>query len=96
MAKTELPEDLVVFLNPDNTPFSMDPRWHDPAIREAWQAKQDGVEDAEIEEEAEVDDYNAWTNDELRAELSERKLSLDGKKADMVKRLEEDDAKAGA
>lgn len=40
------------------------------------------------------DDYSDWTNDQLRAELSERNLSTEGKKADLVERLEEDDAAA--
>lgn len=103
---TEVAKEIVVFFNPDNTPFSNDPRWGDSRVREAWQELQDQEEDAqrvtsqadgsEDEDPETVDDYSAWTNDELRAELSERKLSVEGKKADMVKRLQDDDEKAEA
>lgn len=100
--------DLVVFRNPDGSPFSMDPRWADSRTRQAWIKKNGATEDiVEEDEEDEEDDgteaeeeedegpaYGDWTNDELRAELNRRKLSLDGKKTDLVARLEEDDEKA--
>jgi hypothetical protein len=38
------------------------------------------------------DDYNDWKVDELRAELKTRQLPADGVKAELVARLEEDDA----
>lgn len=86
--------EIVVFLTPDQQPFSNDPRWNDSRVQEAWHARQDGG--VSVEEEDEDVPYSEWTNEELRAELSDRKLSVDGKKADMVKRLEDDDAKADA
>ena len=99
----EIAEEIVVFKNPDGEPFSNDPRWNDRAVREAWKAKDADFDpeeyDPEVEPEDEVEDYQTWTNDELRGELSARSLSVEGKKADMVARLEADDdakAKAGA
>lgn len=86
-------DDIVVFLYPDGTPFSNDPRWNDRETREAWQARQDGVEDEQIAADGEDEDYESWTNDELRTELASRKLSVDGKKEVLIKRLEDDDAK---
>lgn len=91
-------KDLVVFKSPEGEPFSMDPRWHDPEVRKAWKAADEAEGQPETEDEIEeVDEpYSAWNNEDLRAELHGRNLSVEGKKADMVKRLEEDDAKAGA
>lgn len=99
-AEEEIAREIVVFKTPDGGTFSNDPRWNDGRVREAWEEWQAaaGVDtDPEVEEEDDDPEdisYSDWTNDDLRAELSERKLSLDGKKADMVARLEEDDAKA--
>lgn len=40
----------------------------------------------------EVDEpYDQWSTQELKTELGNRKLSVEGKKADLVERLEEDD-----
>ena len=40
----------------------------------------------------EVDEpYEAWSTEELKTELRNRALSVEGKKADLVARLEEDD-----
>lgn len=39
------------------------------------------------------EDYDSWTVDDLKTELSERDLSTSGKKADLVARLREDDSK---
>lgn len=40
----------------------------------------------------EVDEpYDQWSSEELKTELRNRKLSVEGKKADLVARLEEDD-----
>ena len=99
--------DIVVFRNPDGSPFSMDPRWQDSRVKEAW-IKKYGMEpsettDPETEEpEPVVEDddeeeapYSEWTNDELRAELNNRQLSLDGKKADLIARLEKSDEESG-
>jgi hypothetical protein len=41
----------------------------------------------------ESDDYNDWKNATLRNELSNRDLPTSGNKADLVARLQEDDAK---
>jgi hypothetical protein len=46
----------------------------------------------EDEDEEETGDYEGWTNDDLRAELASRDLSVDGNKADLLARLQEDDA----
>lgn len=43
---------------------------------------------------AEEAPYSEWRVDDLRAELTERQLPADGKKADLVARLEEDDAQS--
>lgn len=98
-AEEEIAREIVVFKNPDGGTFSNDPRWNDGRVREAWEEWQAAAEvDTEVvEEDDDPEDvsYSDWTNDDLRAELSERKLSLDGKKADMVARLEADDAQAG-
>lgn len=90
--------ELVVFKNHDGTYNSNHPMWMDSRIQEHWMARHSdealaAAGEQDEEDEDEVPDYNAWTNDDLRAELVERKLSVDGKKADMVARLEADDAK---
>lgn len=42
----------------------------------------------------EVDEpYDQWSIEELKTELRNRKLSVEGKKADLVSRLEQDDEK---
>ena len=51
----------------------------------------DDEDDVEDEDEDEEMDYSTMTNDELRAELSSRGLSVAGTKADMITRLEEND-----
>lgn len=45
----------------------------------------------EAEDSVEEEPYEAWTNEELRTELRNRQLSTDGKKDDLIARLEEDD-----
>lgn len=53
----------------------------------------------EVETEEEDSDYESWTNDELRSEIVTRneshgdadQLSLEGKKADLIATLREDD-----
>lgn len=49
-----------------------------------------GQEGAEAEAEDEPN-YETMSNDDLRAELSSRGLSVDGKKVDLIERLLEDD-----
>lgn len=93
----QIAREIVVFFTPEGDPFSNDPRWNDSRVQDAWHAQQgDEAEVTEDDEDEELPPYSEWTNENLRAELVERKLSLDGKKADMVARLEEDDAKAQA
>lgn len=48
------------------------------------------------EEAAEAVDYNAFTVEELRAELADRDLPVSGNKPELVKRLAEDDGKAAS
>lgn len=102
MAKNPLDdivEELVVFKHPQNGYFSNDPRWNDSRIQEHWiktksdeaQPDEDEVEDEEVEDE--LPPYEEWKNEDLRAELLGRKLSLDGTKKEMAARLREDDAK---
>jgi hypothetical protein len=98
----EIVDELVVFRHEDpNAPegeyFSNNPMWNDSRVREAWLAKYADKPEADPDDEDEEipddpdDDYENWTNDELRAELSNRKLSVDGKKSDLVGRLREYD-----
>lgn len=102
MAKNPLDEivdELVVFKHEDSNRadryISNSPFWNDARIREAWMDKySDEAEVAEEEiEDVDGDDYESWTNDQLRAELAGRQLSVDGKKIDLVNRLREDDDK---
>lgn len=92
--------DLVVFKHENGEHISNSPLWMDSTIRQHWldnfsdeAVARRADEEPEEEDEEEVD-YNSMTNDDLRAELLERKLSLDGKKADMVARLIADDEAA--
>lgn len=97
----EIADELVVFKHEDpNHPDryqSNDPRFQDSRIRERWMSRHsdeavaDDAGEDDIEDVDEDPDYESWTNDELRAELSNRQLSLDGKKVDMVARLRADD-----
>jgi hypothetical protein len=98
----EIVDELVVFKHEDvNHPqryVSNSAMWNDSRLRKRWmdkysdealadEAGEDDIEDVE------GDDYETWTNDDLRAELAKRTLSVDGKKADLVARLREDDDK---
>jgi hypothetical protein len=101
----EIVDELVVFKHEDpNTAggqyFSNNPMWNDSRIRERWMARysddalaEEEDDDSVIEDE-EGDDYETWTNDELRTELVKRQLSVEGKKVDLVARLREYDDKA--
>lgn len=51
-----------------------------------------GAGDADEDDEDEELDYESMSNDDLRAELARRELSVSGKKEDLIARLEEDDA----
>lgn len=102
----DIVEEMVVFQHEDKDRadryFSNDPRWNDSRIRDHWmntksdeaagidEAEEDDLEEDEVEEEI---PYEQWKNEDLRAELLERKLSLEGTKAEMAARLREDDAK---
>lgn len=98
----EMIEDLVVFKHEDvNHPqryFSNNPLWNDSRVREHWmknksdEAIADDAGEDDIED-VEGDDYETWRNDDLRAELASRELSVEGTKKDLVARLREDDAK---
>lgn len=57
---------------------------------------EDDEEEDEEDEEGEEDYDAGWNNDQRRAELAERGLSVDGDKAALIKRLIEDDAAKAA
>lgn len=100
MAKNPLDdivEELVVFKHPLEGYFSNDPRWNDSRIRNHWiKTRSDEAQAEEPEPEVEEDElppYEEWKNEDLRAELLERKLSLEGTKKEMAARLRQDDAR---
>jgi hypothetical protein len=90
----EVDDEIVVHIHPETGPWSYDPRFN----REEWLAEHPDewvdpdapVAAAKAEEDS--DSYTSWTNDALREELTARGLDTDGKKADLVARLEADDA----
>jgi hypothetical protein len=93
-------DEIVVFKNgATGEYFSNNPVWHNETVRQAWHDRfadedsSDGVE-ADSDDEDEVEDYSEMTNEALRAELSTRGLDVTGKKSELIKRLEEDDAQA--
>lgn len=96
----EIVAELVVFKHEDPNHhdghyFSNSPMWADSRIRARWMELYSDEalgEDEDIADE-EGDDYETWTNDELRGELAKRELSVEGKKVDLVARLREDDDK---
>lgn len=73
----------------------LDRQWENTRPREE-KAKAPQVQSTQDNEpegdEDDVPPYTEWTNEELRAELADRGLSTEGKKADLVARLEEDDS----
>lgn len=98
----EIVDELVVFKiegrTQDKGYISNSNWWQDSRVRTLWLNKfaaEDTNADGEVDEqdEDELPAYETLSNDELRAELSARKLSIDGKKVDMIQRLEADDSK---
>jgi len=104
----EIVDELVVFKHEDPNHhdgqyFSNSPMWHDSRIRARWielysdeslaiAGAKTEVDDEDIED-VEGDNYEEWRNDDLRAELAGRNLSVEGTKKDLVARLREDDDK---
>lgn len=104
----EIVDDLVVFKHedpnhPDGQYFSNNPMWNDSRIRDHWMARHSDeakaseggtqtVEGSDEDEDEDLQPYAEMTNEDLRTELASRGLSVDGKKAELVKRLEDDDA----
>jgi len=102
---SEIASELVVFQHEDKNRadryFSNDPRWNDSRIRDRWMelysdeaigADDEADEDGDDPEEVDLP-YDQWKNEDLRAELVTRGLSVDGTKAQMAARLTEDDEK---
>jgi hypothetical protein len=74
-------------------------KWKAAGNEEAAKASQKRLDalgtDATVETEtAEEEGYDGWTNEELSAELEARGLTKSGAKAEMVARLQENDAEA--
>jgi hypothetical protein len=63
----------------------------DPVAAQGGDAAEAAEDDEEDGDEEDVP-YSEWSNDELRKELRDRDLSTEGKKADLIARLEEHDA----
>lgn len=60
-----------------------------------WMLKEAGLTQEEVASRLGTDeetDYSSKTAEELRGELISRDLSIDGKKAELIERLEADDA----
>lgn len=86
--------------------FSNNPMWGDSRVREHWMKRHSdesvaaraktlaAEDDGEVIEDEEGDDYETWTNEELRGELATRNLAVEGKKAELVKRLRDSDEAA--
>jgi hypothetical protein len=102
----EIAGELVVFQHEDQNRadryFSNDPRWNDSRIRERWiELYSDEAQglDEDVDEDEDLDDdddglpYEQWKNEDLRAELVTRNLSVEGTKAEMAARLRKDDEK---
>lgn len=51
-------------------------------------------QDQPLTEDEPTDEYDTWTNDQLRDELAERELPTSGNKAELVARLRDDDSNA--
>lgn len=61
-------------------------------IQRRVRANAESSSDEEEEEEGEEVPYSEWRNQDLRSELARRGLSVDGKKDELIARLEEDDS----
>lgn len=86
----EATDPIVVHIHPETGPFSYDPRFN----REEWLEEHPDEwtdPDAEVEVD-EADSYKKWTVETLKEELTARELDTDGKKAELIARLEADDA----
>lgn len=97
----DIVDELVVFKHedpnhPDGEYFSNNPMWRDSRVREHWMSRNADKVEAPAEEDDDEDyeevDYETMTNDDLRAELVKRGLGVDGKKVDLIKRLQDNDA----
>ncbi len=93
--------------HPDGQYFSNNPMWNDSRIREHWLSRhseeavearrvankgKSRLEGTETNPDPDLPAYAEMTNDDLRVELASRGLEVDGKKVDLVARLEADDA----
>jgi hypothetical protein len=97
----DIVDELVVFKHedpnhPDGEYFSNNPMWNDSRVREHWMkrhADDDTVEDEDDDtiEDEDGDNYEEWKNDDLRAELVTRGLSVEGTKKELVARLRKND-----
>lgn len=102
MAKNKNPLDdivneMVVFRHEDGEYVSNSPFWQDSRIRARWIQVHGEAAPGELDttdDEDELPAYVDLTNEELRIELLGRKLSVGGTKAEMVARLEKDDAES--
>jgi hypothetical protein len=95
--------------HPDGHYFSNNPMWNDSRIRDHWLARHsdeakvaaqesddpDGVGDDDDDDQDELE-YAEMTNEQLRTELATRGLSVDGKKVELIARLEKNDEEAAA
>ena len=86
----EANDPIVVHIHPETGPFS----YHPDFDRAQWLEEHPDEwtdPDAPVVVDDE-DDYSKWTNEVLRTELGARGLDTEGKKAELVARLEADDA----
>lgn len=88
----EANDPIVVHIHPETGPWSYDPRF-DADAKAAWlEEHPDWWTDPDAPVVEEDDSYAKWTNEVLRTELTARGLDTEGKKAELVARLEADDA----
>lgn len=78
-------EEAVYLLDRNRLPDSVKVRRH------SREAAINDLMDMFDENEDKSDDYSEWKVDDLKEELERRGLDTDGKKADLVERLEESD-----
>lgn len=82
MAESKL--NVVAQADAGSTPVS-------PAPSPVEQQDSEGASASPVAESDADDDYDDWTNEELREELDKRELSKSGNKAELMARLREDD-----